>query len=530
MHGTQRDGALDALHRGFAVLPLEPHGKRPYGALAPRGVKSATRDRSTVVTWFMTRADLNFGIATGAGLVVLDLDGEEALDRVQQLGLPRTLTVRTARGLHAYFEWLGPSRNTTGLLGKGSGVDLRAAGGYVVGPGSVHPSGAIYVLEDDLALSGPPDWLIEVMLSGGHAAKKAHRAARLRPDDSVDPPVSLENLPRGIRALLSDVSDGRNARVYEVVRALVGLGADDEVIVRTVMASPLGGKAKESGNPVAYLRQKIDSARAWARELEPPPTPNEFLAALRCSGLRGNRKRLLELMASSANDRSLVVMGVRDAALGAALPVSTARWNLQAAVRDGWLRIAFRPPRGTTRKTVYELAVPRGHTLPSGSCPRPRAGTTAPCGQDVSTPALPLDHDAFRDSRTSVAFPTLAALSTNETRSNALLAAMTGVTTRTIRRHLVRLRADGLALPDVDGHRRVRDLEDALHECARRRGVEGIGAQERRRIQDERRARRRAQAEYREEERMRATKEEATMESPITLDARPVATDVGGHS
>lgn len=531
MHGTQLLGALDSLQRGFAVLPVEPGGKKPFTQYAPRGVNSATPVVEQVRAWFAARPDLNYGVRTGEGVVVLDVDAEDALERVRRLGLPRTMTVQTARGLHAYFLWDEDAASRP-ILGPKSHIDVKGRGGYVVGAGSVHETGVIYAVIDNSPLSRPPGWLIDAMQTRGATSEvdiAGSRASSTGPDSTVGN-ILFDELPKAIRALLSDASDGRNARTYTVVRDLVKRDFDDRTIIRIVLASRLGSKARESGNATAYLRQMISSAKTWSSRQKPAPAPDEFRAALSSAGLRGNRMRLLELMASTANDRSLVVMGVRDAALGAALPVSTARSNIQAAVRDGWLRVAFRPSRGTKKKTIYELAVPCGHGLPSGSCPRPRADTTAPCGQNVSGPALPLDHDAFRDSRTSVAFPTLAALSADETRSNALLAAMTGVTTRTIRRHLVRLRADGLALPDVDGHRRVRDLDGALNECARRRGVEGIGAQERSRIQDERRARRRAQEEYREEERMRGMTEGSNIEPPSTLESRPVGTDAGGRS
>ncbi len=81
----------------------------------------------------------NIGVATGGGLLVVDADSESAEEAVRGLGVTNTTTVKTARGRHFYLR--GPSRNRHGVL---PGVDVRGDGGYVVGAGSLHPSGFEY--------------------------------------------------------------------------------------------------------------------------------------------------------------------------------------------------------------------------------------------------------------------------------------------------------------------------------------------------------------------------------------------------
>src|SRR3954471_16359597 len=85
-----------------------------------------------------------------AGFFVLDVDprngGEETLAALEaEHGpLPATLTTMTGGGgLHFEFRW--PEFPVTSGAGKlGRGVDVKGKGGYVVGAGSKHNSGAIY--------------------------------------------------------------------------------------------------------------------------------------------------------------------------------------------------------------------------------------------------------------------------------------------------------------------------------------------------------------------------------------------------
>jgi hypothetical protein len=89
----------------------------------------------------------NVGIVTGpiSGIMVLDIDGEEGLASLERAGFPLdsfpvTPTVRTGGGgLHLYFRYPEGDHVKTqaGILDK---VDIRAQGGFVVAPPSMHKS------------------------------------------------------------------------------------------------------------------------------------------------------------------------------------------------------------------------------------------------------------------------------------------------------------------------------------------------------------------------------------------------------
>lgn len=92
----------------------------------------------------------NFGIITGNGLVVIDIDprhgGFESLEKIKdKLPIPE-MTVKTGGGgYHFYYRTEETVGNRTNIL---PGIDIRGEGGLVVAPGSKHKSGAYYIIEE----------------------------------------------------------------------------------------------------------------------------------------------------------------------------------------------------------------------------------------------------------------------------------------------------------------------------------------------------------------------------------------------
>lgn len=82
----------------------------------------------------------NIGLRTGGnsgGIIVIDVDTAKGADE-SPLNLPRTITVRTGSGgRHYYFRCDKPLGNSAGKLAPH--IDVKADGGQVVCPGSLHP-------------------------------------------------------------------------------------------------------------------------------------------------------------------------------------------------------------------------------------------------------------------------------------------------------------------------------------------------------------------------------------------------------
>ncbi|HYG57391.1 MAG TPA: bifunctional DNA primase/polymerase, partial [Symbiobacteriaceae bacterium] len=148
---TTLQAALTYIERGWAVIPLAPRDKVPYNPLLPKDRegkpcwKYLTVDPARpaeVVRWFKQRPDINIGILTGSpsgNLVVRDIDRPP----VVPLHLPITPAVATGRGSHYYYQSSEPLPGRKYHWGE-----LKAEGGYVVAPPSIHPSGVAYEWAD----------------------------------------------------------------------------------------------------------------------------------------------------------------------------------------------------------------------------------------------------------------------------------------------------------------------------------------------------------------------------------------------
>jgi len=146
--------ALSFIAEGLSVIPLLPRSKKP--ALSGwKEYQEHVADEQTIRGWFEdTRR--NIGIVCGlvsGGLTVIDFDDpEKAKAWVEQYGAaidgcPIVQTGRENSGSHIYFRATSPVP-----CGKNDLFDLKGEGGYVVGPGSTHPSGRRYkLLRGDLA-------------------------------------------------------------------------------------------------------------------------------------------------------------------------------------------------------------------------------------------------------------------------------------------------------------------------------------------------------------------------------------------
>ena len=138
-------GKLLALN--LTLIPVEQRGKRP--AVAWKRYQTTPPTADELETWFGNGHHQNIGILTGAtsGIVVVDTDSREAEAHADE-HLPATpMMTQTAKGTHRFFRHPGaPVRNKARIKTGDDRVhiDVRGDGGYVVGPGSVHETGAVY--------------------------------------------------------------------------------------------------------------------------------------------------------------------------------------------------------------------------------------------------------------------------------------------------------------------------------------------------------------------------------------------------
>jgi hypothetical protein len=145
-------------------------GKHPIGILAPNGRNSATKDPAIIHEWWRRCPEANIGIVTGpeSGLVVVDIDPQHGghPDRLPG-NLPRTLGVNTGGGgWHYHLAHPGEGIKFPQELPSRPGVDMKADGGYVVAPPSLHISGERYAWKfppETIPLAPCPDWLLNLI-------------------------------------------------------------------------------------------------------------------------------------------------------------------------------------------------------------------------------------------------------------------------------------------------------------------------------------------------------------------------------
>lgn len=137
---------------GFAIIPVQPRGKRPATI---NGLSDWFNDPSDARELWTQRPDLNIAIVCGkpsGNLVVLDFDeddekGVHGFDTLaeweDEFGeLPATATAITGRGgMHYLYRSDKPYHPS---VNRDLGVDVRGEGSYIVAPPSIHPNGTAY--------------------------------------------------------------------------------------------------------------------------------------------------------------------------------------------------------------------------------------------------------------------------------------------------------------------------------------------------------------------------------------------------
>lgn len=140
---------------GWYIFPVKPRDKTP---ITPHGLKDASNKIDVVRQWWAKWPEANIGLNCGkSGMVVVDLDKRGEYDGLAEWQdiqdrnniHPKTSTSLTGGGgRHLLFK--SPDgvsiKNSAGKIAPG--IDVRAEGGYIVLPPSIHPSGKPYAWEE----------------------------------------------------------------------------------------------------------------------------------------------------------------------------------------------------------------------------------------------------------------------------------------------------------------------------------------------------------------------------------------------
>lgn len=214
---TCRDAALSYRQHGWSVIPVR-HGTK-QAAIKWVAYQHHLPTVAKIDEWWPADDPDRHGVAIIcgriSGLIVVDVDprngGDRSLRELEEEGnvLPKTVTVHTGRGdggFHAYLR----SDDAVACSKVAPGVDLRADGGYVVAPPSLHlETGVAYAFSDVRDMAECPPWLTEGPSIGkGADPERQDRLEHPSPTDlvgrgasSLRPAMSNlgEQLPEGAR-------------------------------------------------------------------------------------------------------------------------------------------------------------------------------------------------------------------------------------------------------------------------------------------------------------------------------------------
>lgn len=163
------DVAMFYTSRNIKVFPVKKQGKSP---LCVGGFKSATVDTAILQEWNKKFFDCNIGIPTGQlnNIFVLDVDGEQGLQSLECLerlyGKLDVPTVITGKGKHLYFKMPENIDIKSSVSKIADHIDIRANGGYVVAPPSIHENGHQYTWENfaiNQDFPQAPSWLLSLL-------------------------------------------------------------------------------------------------------------------------------------------------------------------------------------------------------------------------------------------------------------------------------------------------------------------------------------------------------------------------------
>lgn len=281
---------------GWHVFPCAVGGKKP--ALRGSWEDRATPKAYFIEMWWRLRP-YNIGVACGpSGLAVLDLDvpghGVALRDSPsgQATGLdtflrvcsehgqpvPATFTVRTpSGGYHLYFTDPDSSvRNSAGRLGPL--IDVRAAGGYVVGPGS-RIGGKPYSVMIPAPPVPLPSWIAALLRlpASSQVPDMPEPGAQVR-DGSAWARAALRDEARHVAA----APEGR--RNHTLNRAAFRLGqlAGGGLLPSDEVSAALTAAAAQAGLPSAEasrtIRSGITAGERFPRQA-PPLGPRPRVAA-----------------------------------------------------------------------------------------------------------------------------------------------------------------------------------------------------------------------------------------------------------
>ena len=248
---------------GFSCFPVD--GKVP--AVPWKAFQETYASAEQYVRWW-AEGRYNIGIATGriSGVVVVDTDSADA-ETWAIAHLPRTpMITTTARGKHRYFRHPKTPVRNKARIHTGTeriSLDVRGDGGFVIGPGSTHPTGVRYERLGTWpdSVDGLPVFDVSWVAAEIHPSQ----ATLTAPPGPIDRDATLVRVRRYLEATPPAVEgQGGDVHTYSVAcRVVRGFDLDD-VDARLVLSE--WNQRCQPRWPLHDLDEKIANARQYGEE------------------------------------------------------------------------------------------------------------------------------------------------------------------------------------------------------------------------------------------------------------------------
>lgn len=271
-------------------------GKHPRGVM--HGKDDATTDEAQIRTWWGKYPTANIGCVPGRnGYAVLDADAyKEVFAGADMLTLAEQETPTALTGGGGSHLWYRKHEGATYSNAPGTlpaGVDVRADGGYVLLPPSLHKSGSRYAWElgygpHEIEAQTLPQRIHDILTAATAAGSKRKAtftgAAKWDGEPTTRPPaLDTWRLSADVRQLIANGAPkgNRSESDMKVCVALVRAGASDDDILAVFEHHPIGRNGKFAEGGRRYLERTAGRARDFA-DSHPPPAPiGPLIAALR---------------------------------------------------------------------------------------------------------------------------------------------------------------------------------------------------------------------------------------------------------
>jgi putative DNA primase/helicase len=214
-----------------------------------------------------------------------------------------------------YFRMLAHDQvgNRAGLLGKGSRIDIRGQGGYVIAPPSVRKDGVAYSwLDADVAIATSPLALIDLVLGGSGGPTRAEGeddGVRKAPEASItdgNPAArkyGLSALDAELQILRNARTGGRNDALNVAalkLGQLMAAGALQEGLVRATLEQAAADCGLIEDDGLRAVRATINSGNSglWSGLKQP-----RDLSEVRRKAAHGRRRIGFQLAAGGTSSR-----------------------------------------------------------------------------------------------------------------------------------------------------------------------------------------------------------------------------------